>query len=212
MEKLVMIGGGGHCKSALDAALKSGLFSEIVVTDAAFPSDAKLLGCPVVGTDEALPALRERGFRCAHVAVGSVGSTALRRKLAERAARLGFRFPAIVDSSAVVAADVAIGDGTFVGKNAVLNAGCAIGSHCIVNTGAIAEHDCAVGDFSHIAVGAILCGGVKVGADAFVGAGATVIQGLAIGNRAVIGANSVVLRNLREGETAYGVVKRPRET
>ena len=31
--KLVLLGAGGHCKSVLDAALRSQQFSEIVITD-----------------------------------------------------------------------------------------------------------------------------------------------------------------------------------
>ncbi len=204
MNKLVLIGGGGHCKSVLDAALRSKRFDEIVITDHTRQKGAQLYGCMVVGSDEELPRLKDNGFEHAFITVGSIQSTAIREQLAECAERLGFHFPVIVDPSATISENASMGDGTFVGKHAVVNAGAQIGKHCIINTGAIVEHDCSVGAFSHVAVGAVLCGEVYLGKSAFIGANSTVIQGLRIGTRAVIGANSTVIRNVNDGETVYG--------
>ena len=208
MNKLVLIGGGGHCRSVLDTALRSGCFDEIVITDQTLKPGTSLFGSAVVGTDEELPRLRDSGFNLAFITVGSIQSTEVRERLTERTKQIGFIFPIIIDPSAAVSKNASIDEGTFIGKHAVVNAGVKIGKHCIINTGAIIEHDCAIGDFSHVSVGAILCGDVQVGDRTLIGAGSTVIQGVHIGNRVIVGANSTVLRNINDEQTAYGLITR----
>lgn len=206
LAKLVLIGGGGHCKSVLDAALSMKRFEEIVITDAAPLEDLPVLGCRIVGNDSKLPELIKQGFEYAFITVGSIQNAWLRIKLAERAKDLGFHFPVIIDPSARISDYANIGEGTFIGKNAVLNAEVQVGRHCIINTGAILEHESSVGDYSHVSVGAIVCGDSHIGNGSFIGAGTTIIQGLRVGNKAIIGANSTVLTDVEDNMKYYGIV------
>ena len=180
MSRLVLIGGGGHCKSVLDAALRVGAFQEIVILDPGLPVGSEMMGCAVYGGDDKMVELKEKGFDHAFITVGCVGDTSLRRKLAERADTYGFNYPCIIDPSAVVSEFSKLEAGVFVGKNAVINAGAQIGNHAIINTGAIIEHNCHIGAFTHVAVGATVCGDCSIDEDVFIGAGATLIQGLMI--------------------------------
>lgn len=209
MGKLVLIGGGGHCKSVLDSALAMNLFEEIVITDAVLKAGTDILGCRVVGTDNALPKLLENGFDYAFIAIGSIESAGLRKRLSTIAEDIGFWFPVICDPTACVSPFATIADGAFIGKNAVINAGASIGRHCIINTGSIIEHECTIGEYSHISVGSIICGNCHVGSESFVGAGSTVIQGISIGDRAVVGANSTILANVKCNRKVCGVVANP---
>ena len=206
MSKLVLIGGGGHCKSVLDAALAMNEFEEIVITDAGTKKGSDVFGCKVAGSDEELPDLYKQGFTNAIITVGSIESAALRERLSRMAEDLGFDFPVICDPTASVSNYTEIGKGTFVGKNAIINAGAEIGRHCIINTGSIIEHECVVGDYSHISVGSVLCGNVQVGYNSFIGAGSTIIQGISVGNGTVVGANSTVLTNVKNHMKVYGIV------
>lgn len=194
MSRLVLIGGGGHCRSVLDAALRMNAFQEIVILDPRLPAGSKVMGYTVVGNDDRLPELREKGFDNAFITVGSIGDTSLRRKLVEKADTHGFICPCIIDPSAIISEFAIIEPGVFVGKNAVINAGAEIGKHAIINTGAVVEHDCRVGSFTHVAVGATVCGGCNIEEDAFIGAGSTLIQGLAIERGRFIKAGEVVIR------------------
>ena len=203
--KLVLIGGGGHCKSVLDAALRTNKYDEVVITDPEIRSGTEIFGCRVVGSDDILPELKERGFTDACITVGNIGAPLIRKKLAEKGNMLGFEFPAIVDPSAVVSDHARIGRGTFVGKNAVVNADATIREHCIINSGSIIEHECNVGAFSHVAVGTVLCGNSAVGSECFIGAGSTVIQGIVIGSKCMVGAGALVNRNLPDNCTAVGI-------
>ncbi len=193
MSKLVLIGGGGHCKSVLDAALRMDIFQQIVILDPSLPIGSELMGCVVLGNDDKLKVLRKEGFENAFITVGCIGDTALRRKLAKKSGDLDFNFPIIIDPSAVVSEFAKLDVGAFIGKNAVVNAGARIGKHTIINTGAIIEHDCRIGAFTHVAVGATICGDCDLGEDVFVGAGATIIQGISINNKRFINAGKVVV-------------------
>lgn len=200
-KKLLLIGGGGHCHSVLDAAISAGIYEEIGIVD---NMNCTYLGIPVIGTDDNIPTLIKTGWTDAFISVGSIGDTRIRRRLYEMVKHYGLNVPTIIDPSAVVGNGVVIQEGVFIGKRAVINAGCYIGACSIINTGAIVEHDCNIGEFSHISPGTTLCGQVKVGHDSHVGAGSVVKQLVEIGDKVLIGAGSTILKDIPDNVKAYG--------
>lgn len=204
---IVLIGGGGHCKSVLDTIFNNRDYDRIAITDYELPKDTDVMGVKVVGNDDLLSDLIKNGYEYAFITVGSIKSTSLRRKLYCNAIEIGYKIPTIVDSSAVVSSFASLQQGVFIGKNTVINAGASIGECAIINSGAIVEHECSVGNFSHVSVGAKLCGNVSIGNDTFIGAGATVIQGVSVGDCTLIGAGSVVLSSVENDTIKYGIVK-----
>lgn len=200
-KKLLLIGGGGHCRSVLDSVLELNTYSEIGIVD---NTDCSCLGVSVVGSDEDLPFLRDSGWSDAFITVGSIGDTTTRRRLFELVKGIGFGIPVIVDPSSVVARDVQILEGSYVGKRAVVNTGAHVGICSIINTGAIVEHDCVVSSYVHISPGAVICGHVTVGEDTHIGAGSVLRQSVSIGSRCMIGAGSVVVSNVKDNVKAYG--------
>lgn len=204
LKRLVLIGGGGHCRSVLDTVFRMKRYGEIVITDRFIPAETQIMGCRVAGDDQMLPELFERGFTEAFLTVGSIKDTSLKRRLYDQAEAVGFDFPNIIDPSAAVSGFARLAKGVFIGKNAVVNAGANIGKMVIINTGSVIEHECDIGEFSHISVGAILCGGVQAGRDVFVGANATVIQGVKIGRNSLIGAGSLVCKDVPPNMAVLG--------
>lgn len=202
MAKLLLIGGGGHCKSVLDSILSKECYEDIGIVDHNF--NAKVMGTQVVGSDEDLWQLRNQGWTDAFITIGSVGNTAIRRELYQLIEGLGFFIPNICDPSAEIARSVVFNKGAFVGKNAVVNSESKVGCCSIINTGSIIEHECSIGDFSHISPGAILCGQVSIGTDSHIGANCVIRQQIRVGNNAIIGAGSVVLSDIPDGSKAYG--------
>ena len=199
---LLLIGGGGHCKSVLDCILTLGKFDEIGIIDS--EKTGVVLGVKTVGNDDDLPRLFQEGWKSAFVSVGSVGDTRLRRKLYRMVREIGFSIPTIIDETAVVANDVKIAEGAFVAKHTTVNAGSRIGECAIINTGAIVEHDCTIGAFAHISSGTTLCGQVVVGDDSHIGAGSVVKQQIQIGAHVLLGAGSVVVHDIPDDVKAYG--------
>ncbi len=200
-KKLLLIGGGGHCRSVLSSVLSLNKYEEIGIVDYA---DASVLGVPVVGRDEDLPALNKAGWTDAFITVGSIGDTSLRQRLYQMVTDNGFTVPAIIDAAAIIAQDAKVAAGSYIGKGVILNSGSCIGKCAIINTGAIIEHDCLVGDFVHISPGTVLCGQVSIGNHSHIGAGSVVRQQIEIGKDVLVGAGSVVVSNIPDRVKAFG--------
>lgn len=202
MEKIVILGNGGHARSLVDIIEREKRYEiagyVVNENDPDMP-DAKY---PRLGGDAQLEQIFQSGVKNAALGVGYMGNSGLREKLWEQLKQIGFFLPVICDPSAVLAEDARIGEGSFIGKGSIVNANASVGKMCIINTGAIIEHDCEVEDFSHISVGSVLCGNVKVGAASFVGANATVIQGVSIGRGCVIGAGTTIRKDLKDNYMA----------
>lgn len=215
MDKIIILGNGGHAKSLIDIIERENVYevAGYVVNDQkAETMDEEY---PLLGSDADLEQIFQTGIKNAAIGVGFLGKSGLREKLWRNLKEIGFFLPVICDPSAVLARNVKIGEGSFIGKGSIVNADAVIGKMCIINTGAVIEHECEVGDFSHVSVGSVLCGNVKVGSSSLVGANATVIQGMSIGNNCIVGAGTTIRKNLKDGYMAcakginiVGAVKR----
>ena len=203
-EKLLLIGGGGHCKSVLDSLLHGNQYSEIGIIDKKKNIGKLILDKHIIGCDDDLIKLHHQGYKYAFVTLGSVGDPSSRVKLFAMLEEIGFEIPNIIDLSATISNYVNMKTGIYVGKNAVVNVGTSIGKGAIINTSSTIEHDCEIEKFSHIAPGAVICGGVKIGENSHIGANSVVQQEVEIGANTIIGMGSVVLKNVDNYVLAYG--------
>lgn len=202
-EKIVLIGGGGHCKVVINTLLTLEKYQIIGFVDN--KNETKdVLGIKHIGCDDDLIDIFAKGCRNAFIAVGSVGDCRVRVKLADLANKIGFRLPTLIHPSAIIAKDVRIGEGTFIAAGTVINPGAVVGSNVIINTRASIDHDCRIGDFVHLAPGATLSGGVEIGAKTHIGTGSAIIEYLKIGTETIIGAGSVVISNIPQRSMAFG--------
>jgi sugar O-acyltransferase, sialic acid O-acetyltransferase neuD family len=204
MEKIILLGAGGHAKTIVDTLVRQKQY-EI----SGFIAPKKIgteiyRGYTVIGDDLDLETLFQSGIRYVAVTIGYMGGANLREQLYQRLKEIGYLLPIICDNTAVIADGVQIGEGSYIGRNVVINAEAEIGKMCILNTASVVEHESIIGDFSHVAVGAVICGQVSVGRSVFVGANATVIQQIRVGNGAVIGAGAVVVKNIPERAVTLG--------
>lgn len=194
---LVLLGGGGHCRSVIDVLEQAGLaIAGVVHGDACEALPA--FEYPVLGHDRDLPRLREM-YHNALVTIGQIQSPRVRKILYARLVELGFSLPTVLSPQACVAARAHIASGSVVMHRAMVNSGASVGHNCIINTKALVEHDCVIEDHCHVAVGAILCGGVRLGEGSFVGAGAIIREGVQIGANCVVGMGCRVRHHLAEG-------------
>lgn len=203
-KKLLLIGGGGHCKSVLDSIIPSNEYSEIGIIDKNENNGGSILGIPIIGCDDDLFKLYHDGYHYAFVTVGSIGKPSLRIKLYKMLEQIGFEMPNIIDLTAIVSNQVKMERGIFIGKNVVVNVGTSIKDGSIINTSSNIEHDCTINQFCHIAPGSVLCGEVEVGENTHVGAGSVIRQQVKIGSNTIIGIGSVVLKDIKGNVVAYG--------
>lgn len=192
--KLVLVGGGGHCRSVID--LLESMNAPIAgIVHGLHCAAQPMLGYTVLGDDAALPQVRKR-FSQALVTVGHIKNAALRQKLYASLVSLDFNLPVCISPLAYVSSHARLGHGSVVLHHALVNAAAQIGNNCIINSKALVEHDCSIADHCHIAVGAILCGNVRVHEGVFVGAGAVVREGVSIGEHALIACGTTVVHDV----------------
>jgi len=191
MSDLILMGGGGHCRSAIDVIESEGSRHIIgVLEDPAFEG-SDVMGYPILGTDDALADLVGQGVGVL-VTVGQIKTSAIRERAFAAAKKVGAFLPVIVSPHAYCSRHASIGAGTMVMHGAIVNAACVVGENCIVNSMASLEHDVSVGDHTHIATGARVNGGVKIGPRCFIGSGAVLHNDIEIGEGAIIPAGTVV--------------------
>lgn len=205
MKKIVIIGFGGHARSVIDTVIHSKEYEIAGYIDK--KDNGEYCNIRWLGNDNMLPDLYDRGVHNAVVGIGYMGKSDIRKKLYVMLKKIGFSLPAVVDESAIVAANTFIGEGTFVGKKAVINANATVGDMCIINTASVIEHDCCIKKYTHVAVGAVVCGGTTIGESSLIGAGSSIIQGISIGDNCIIGAGSTVIGNVKDNSKKYGLVK-----
>ena len=194
-KKLILVGGGGHCKSVIDVAESSG-FQIIGILDVPENIGNKVLGYSIIGTDDQIiNYIHEAVFV---VTVGQIKDVALRVRLHQKITYAGGRLATIVASTAHVSKYAHLGEGTVVMHHAVVNADARIGRGCIINTFANIEHDAEIGDYCHISTGAMINGNCKVGSETFLGSQSVIVNGIEIAAGCVIGAGSLVRKNLTQ--------------
>lgn len=191
--QLIMVGGGGHCRSLIDVAESAG-YSVLGILDLPENVGKEFLSTQVIGTDDDIPAYVDQAEFV--IAVGSIKDPSTRIRLFERVKAAGGKLATVVASTARVSKYAMLGEGTVVMHHALVNAGAKVGSNVILNSFADIEHDSMIGDHCHVSTGAIVNGGCRVGSACFVGSGAVLVQGINIGEGIVIGAGSLVVGNI----------------
>ncbi|GAB2182041.1 acetyltransferase [Denitratisoma sp. agr-D3] len=195
---LLLVGAGGHARACMDVIELDGRYSIQGLVGLPEEVGTAILGVPVLGTDQDLPALA-RKFGAALVTVGQVKSPDMRMRLFTQLQALDYDLPSIVSPRAHVSRHATVGAGTIVMHGAVVNAAATVGRNCIINTQSLVEHDAQVGDHCHVATSAIINSGVRVGEGSFVGSGSTVRQMIRIGQRCVVGMGQRVVKDCPDG-------------
>ena len=176
-EKIVLIGGGGHCRSVIDVLELEDKYEIAGIIDKKELLGQDVLGYKVIGCDDDLEKLFKK-YKNAVVTVGQIQSNALRVKLFNKLKNIGYKLPTIISPLAYISKHSTVGDGTIVMHQALINSNVTIGENCIINSKALIEHDCLVEDSCHISTASVLNGGVIVKEGAFFGSNATSKEGV----------------------------------
>ena len=180
-KNLILVGGGGHCKSVIEVAESAGY---------------TILGLVVIGVDDDIPQYVEKAEFV--ITVGFIKNPALRIKLYNKVKEAGGKLATIVASTAHVSKYATLGEGTVVMHQAFVNAGAQIGNNVILNTFTNIEHDAVVGDQCHISTGTMVNGDCKIGQNVFVGSQSVLANGIEVGDNIIIGAGSVVRKSISQ--------------
>ena len=195
MKPLILIGGGGHCKSVIEAAESQGR-KILGVLD--MPEDLRkdVLSTKVIGTDDDIPAYVDKAEFV--VTVGFIKNPAVRIKLYNKVKEAGGKFATVIASTAHVSKYAEIGEGTVVLHQAFVNAGARVGCNVILNTATNIEHDAGIGDHCHISTGTMVNGECVVGDRCFIGSQSVLANCITIGDDIIVGAGSLVRKSISE--------------
>ncbi len=192
MKPLLLIGCGGHARSLIDLIESASEWKIYGLVGLPEQVGSRVLGHPVVGCDDDLPALHKE-CQTSLLAIGQLDDPAPRFRLANQLEKLGFQFPILISPYAVVSRYSQLGVGSIVGHGAIINAGAVVGDHCIVNSRALIEHDVEIGAHCHISTGVVVNGGVTVGSGSFIGSCSMIREGLNLPMLTVISAGKRVM-------------------
>ena len=198
-QNLILIGGGGHCKSCIDVIEEGKQFIIKGIIDKPQKLYEKVFTYQVIGNDNDIENISKQ-YNHFFIAIGYVKISSLRKKLFSKIKLLDLICPKIISPNAYVSKHAFIDEGTIVMHQAVVNAGAKIGKNCIINTGSIIEHDVIIHDHCHVAPGVIINGETKIGEGAFIGSNSVCRQNITIGENCFIPFNSMVKTNILSTE------------
>ncbi len=194
-KKIILIGGGGHCKSCIDIIEQLDTYEIFGILDVSEKLGQQISGYKVIGNDDAINTYSQQGF-CFLITLGQIKSALRRKKLFDYLTEIEATIETIISPLAYVAKSAQIGTGSIIMHNATIIASSKIGSNCIINTGSTIEHDAVVGNHCHISTHVIINGECQIGNEVFVGSNSTISSQISISDKIVIGAGTVVISAL----------------
>lgn len=195
MKYLILVGGGGHCKSVIEAAESAG-YSILGVLDMPENVGKYILSTKVIGTDNDISTYIDKAEFV--IAVGFIKNPTTRIKLYNKVKEAGGKLATIVASTEYVSKYATLGEGTVVLHQAFVNAGAKIGNNVILNTATNIEHDAVIGDHCHISTGTMINGECKVGDRCFIGSQSVLSNCIIVGDDIIVGAGSFVRKSIIE--------------
>lgn len=190
MKNLILIGGGGHCKSCIDVIEREGNYNIVGILDVAEKVGQEILGYKIIGTDENIEVLAGENYFL--ITVGQLKSPDKRIELFNKLLKYNAKIPVVISPLAYVSDHAKIGKGTVVFHHSLVNADSIIGENCIINSKSLIEHDVVIADHCHISTSAVINGGVKVGKGTFFGSNAVTKEYIEIPERSFIKAGDLV--------------------
>lgn len=202
-KRILILGAGGLAKAIYEAFISLGKGSRV----AGFLDDTvqgSFCGLPILGKCSQIHEISKR-LKITHgiLGFGYRFHAARLKAIAMIRQKPSFQWISAIHASAVVAHDVRIGEGSFIGMGCLINRGTRIGKHVVLWSGTIVEHDNRIGDNAFLTTGVQTAGYVQIGADVFVGMGSILTQ-CKIGPYATIGAGSLVLSDVPSQTVVWG--------
>lgn len=206
--RILILGGGAHAQTVADVLLQLADAGQDVSVVGFLDDDPALVGTSYQGIAVLGPIALASTIEHDRVIVG-IGDNRVRRQIFMAMAETGIQFTTVRHPTAVLARDVTVGPGCYVGATAVVSIATQIGANVILNGTSCLGHHNVVGDHVHIGPGVTTAGNVTIGEGTQIGIGANILPGRTIGARCVVGAGAVVTHDVADGTIVVGVPARP---
>ena len=199
MNRLLIIGAGGHGRVVADCAEKQG-YKDIAFIDDCYPERTSSGKWQVIGKVNDWQKLIAQSDL-----IVAFGNNELRQKTIQYLQENQVVIKSIVHPTAVIGSDIELGESCVIFANAVVNIGSKIADGCIINTGATIDHDCQLEQLVHISPGAHIAGGVKIGAYSWIGIGSAVVEYIELAQNTKTGAGAAIIAPTEENSLYVGV-------
>ncbi|WP_208113405.1 NeuD/PglB/VioB family sugar acetyltransferase [Photobacterium lutimaris] len=196
IKQLIIIGAGGFTKSIVDS-LDHQSYNLVGFIDSF--KKGQHIGFDIIANN-----IDDIAFPDDYVYFIGVGDPNTRHQFYTQLNERGLEQINIIDPSAMLAKDVKLGNGIYIGKMCIINSGTTLADGVVVNTRSLIEHGNDIQCCSNITTNVVLNGDVTVGKRTFVGS-CTVVNGqITIGANTIIGSGSVVIRNIGDNIVVAG--------
>jgi len=170
--EIILVGGGGHCKSVIDVIELEDKFIIAGIIDKKELIGTKVLDYEVIACDDDLEKL-SKIYQYAFITVGQIRTNNIRVKLFNKIKSIGYKIPTIISPLAHISKHSFLDEGTVIHHHSLINADVRIGKNCIINSKSLIEHDAIVEDNCHISTGVIINGGTRIEKNSFIGSNST---------------------------------------
>ena len=196
INKLLIIGCGGHAKVITDIAKSLGI-SNLFFKDSNIEIK-NFLGNEVLHNE--LKDYKEYFFV-------AIGDNFLREKVTNsfKVSNPQAKNATLIHPSSYISDNCILGSGTVVMPLCVINSESKIGDGVILNTKSSIDHDNTLMNFSSIGPGVVTGGNVIIGYRSSISIGAVIKNGIEVGSDSVVGGASFVNKNIPNNCLAYGI-------
>ena len=192
MNKIIIIGCGGHARSIIDIIESSNEWEIEGLVGQQNEINHSLLGYKIFDTADNLQKISKK-YSNAVIGVGQIGLPSKRIEIVNKLKDNNFNLPIIKSKFSVLSKHSFVEEGTTIGHGAIVNANVKIGKYCIINSASLIEHDSRIGDFCHISTGVIINGNVEIGSGSFIGSGTIIREGIKLPPSTIISAGKRIM-------------------
>lgn len=142
MDKIILLGSGGHAHSCIDVIEMSNQFEIAGLIDKDKEMNDGILGYPIIGTDNILQDLRQK-YSNALITVGQIKSPEIRIKLYRLLKELDFTLPVIISPKAYVSKHAKLGNEVTMLPYSSIIGSVSVGDNVTFGAYTLVNKDCA---------------------------------------------------------------------
>ncbi len=121
MDKIILIGGGGHCKSVIDVIESENKYEIAGIIDVKEKLGQKILNYPVIGCDDDIESLSKK-YKNFFITLGFIKNPKIRENIFNKLVLLNLNIPTIKSPFAYVSPHAEINQGSIIMHGCIINA------------------------------------------------------------------------------------------
>lgn len=151
MNKLAIVGSGGHGRCCLDIARATGKYDEICFVDDANVGTV-VNGTKIIGAISDIESLEKKEYE---ICV-AIGNNEVRKQIMQNLQKKGFSFATLISPNSVVSDYATVKEGTVIYPGAIVEPNSYIGVGCVITAHVAVNHDAVVENYAIIYYNAVI--------------------------------------------------------